>query len=261
MTSGGPGDGRTWGDYFRDLRAEREPAEAPVVEEARVTLVEDDPDTTWLGRSQAGLIARIREAGWGSRVRRTAVWRPTTYYVTGERAGELKKEAHETIHWFIAGWWTRAGVAFRAAFTETRRTKTVVDKIKAPLKSKIPKRLRELDALSPVAYEIRIEGPIREREVPASTFTFDGATAVCPIGEPRELYFDYEPDALSLKGLTNQDKERAYAKAMVRRTAYNDGADYLDHRPSFAKVGDLDNWLTDWLDIAASAAQRKETAA
>lgn len=251
-----------WATYFREYRERIDAAKAvDGIEEQpiRVLSVDDAPSEEGLGRSVASLLAKVREAGWELRIRRSVVLRPTTYYASDSETyskGDLKKEVHETVHWFIAAWFKPARLAFRTEWTEAASTSTKL----LPLPAK-PTGIRKAKG-----YELKLamHGPKRQIIVPSLLFKFEWAIAHDPFGMPTELWANYEPSGLTLKPLTNLDKERRHADALRQASTYNDGADYLERKPLFTKTKEFDEWLDEALDIAAKvtdAAQRKEIAA
>ncbi|UOE45907.1 hypothetical protein [Agromyces larvae] len=216
-----------WPAYFRTYRANLDAARPKeiVQEPVRVLEVDDDPSLDGLGRTITGLIKKVEAAGWEWRLRRALVHHPDTLYLAdGENhsRGDVKKPAQDVTYWHLRAWWPRARVAFRVSFEE-RVT---------------PKGGRSFKALD--------------------------YSALDPVGQPTELYADYSPAGY----LTRQEKdepERAWRQRVsdlqeARRRAdltYNDGADYIDRRPTFASAKDFTTWLNDWLEIAARAAQTK----
>ncbi len=92
--------------------------------------------------------------------------------------------------------------------------------------------------------------------------SFNGAKVRDPYGMPKELYFDYKPDANDIKRKKDEPDwawERRVARvksaAIERDAEYNDGVSYLMKQYLIGPKGQFDTWLNGWVDILESKEQ------
>jgi hypothetical protein len=219
----------SWGDWFREKKAESTKEAAVPAAVTTVTASDDNPDRSGLGVNLKKLIRMAEAADWDYFVRRTATWTTDAFYADdsqkkpGEeqpknRRGDLKKAAHETIHWWINGRIVSMRLGFVCHWTE---------------------------GLTPSG---------------GRSFGFEGAHVVEPVGMPTELYFDYEHlDKRQLETLYPSEGERARRLAAAGRQNhdYNDGSDYINRRPSFGAWRDFALWLEDWAAIIEQSKEKQ----
>lgn len=256
---------RDWAAYFREYRAQREEAEAAgaAIDDEPPVLVSDEADVAVTGAA-AKLLARVEDAGWVTRTRRAVVSHPAVLYKTGENRGRVRTEPKTVAHLFLTA---RHPVAqlrlgFQAEWVEGVRV--AVERPKRPLKSKIPKRLLDMEAApADQAFEIRAEGPEWHHDAP--TLPYQGARVWDPIGKPVELFVDYLPNAEAMKRRKDEPEwawfartQRLQANGAQAEADYNDGADYIIREYPIKQAKEFDLWLEESLAIAP--AQRKEAA-
>ena len=221
----GPGDGRSWREFFVDLRNDGSADAVPPVRRL-VLCVDLTPSEEGLGSSPKKILKRVRDAGWPRvELHWSLVTVSDSFYADdsakkpGEEApahrkGDLKKPGHVVQHW----WMTAAHPAFRLAF-----------------------RAHWIEGLTPKG---------------GRSFGFQKVLAADPIGMPAELFTDYSPDATDKKQVKDEpghiyEGRLALMEAAARRRdrEYNDGKSWLNRRPMFSSFGEFDTWLTEAIDM------------
>ncbi|MEV5068931.1 hypothetical protein MRBLMI12_000488 [Microbacterium sp. LMI12-1-1.1] len=239
--SGHP-DGRSWEQYYADMRAANESGGIEIPPVTRTVLRRSRPAQAaekFLGLGVRKTLKRVRDAGW-ARVELgwSRTWVSTEFYAAdsakkpGEEApanrkGDVKKAAHEERHW----WLLAAHPAYRIGF---------------------------------VAHWTEGVTPAGKR-----SFTFQSASATDPLGIPTELAADYSVDANAKRRVKDEpghiyEGRIALLEANARRLnrEYNTGHSYLNHHPVFKAFKEFEAWLVEFIEIVEKArAQREEAAA
>lgn len=232
-------EGKTWEQYFADLKAENQNA-GTIVPAVETTVLEVDRDP-----SRSGLGASVRKVleqaeSWPNNyLFSTLVHHSDEFYMEDSkkkpgqeapehRKGDLKKAAHEKRHWWVGATFPEIQMGFQAHWTE----------------GVTPKGGR--------------------------SFSFEGARALTPLGVVVELVTDFTLGDSDTKRVKDEPEwahqervRRLYEQADERDRMYNDGASYLNRRPVFrgtGAAGRFAEWLAEASEIVAGATQRKEAA-
>lgn len=148
----GPGDGLSWGEFFRDYRAGRREKTVNADAELLDSWLISDEDLTG---SPKKVFTAVKALGWdfvlsGSRVRT-----PEQFYVgdsatTGARAGDLRAKKKYEFHFWMSACRSEAKVGFSAHWIDGRFSDaTIYDPIGIPVQNwfeyRPPSQRREKD--------------------------------------------------------------------------------------------------------------------
>jgi hypothetical protein len=226
-------DGRTWRQYFSDLRA-RGAAEItipPVV--LSIERQERDAEPWMAGRSIVKTLKAV--SGWSNSGLSASVVRVSDEFRLADsvkkpgqeapehRKGDLKRRAHRRVHWWLTAAHPELKLGFQAHW-EQKRGRTA-------------------------------------RSAPA--FTFVEAMCVDPFGMPTEFFTDFQ------LGVIRREKDepawayddraaRLQRAALDRDIRYNDGQSWLNRRPVFRAFREFEQWLNEANEMVAQATRRKE---
>lgn len=86
-------------------------------------------DIESLSSTQKAIVLELRDIGFLVRIGRSRTWHYDTFYVSGEKAGELKKGEHEQEHIFVAAKFPKSLLACSLSWIDGKFDSMVLDPV------------------------------------------------------------------------------------------------------------------------------------